>query len=390
MSEPAQRQYRSRGAAIALAIGGVMPILGLPIIVGALVDQLGYSPAAAGYIASCDLAGLCIGSVVTSALAHRLDWQRYVGAAVVACISINAVCALAPGFWALATLRLAAGSTAGAIYAAALLLLSRSDDSVRSFSLMIFASVVANAVVLAVFPTLALRWGPASLFLAIALVLSVTFPAVRLLPGEQSVARPQSLGSPTRRTIPILSVLCLAAVAFFYLTIGSYWTYAERMGLESGLPSRSVHALLSIGVLLSGAGCFLAFWLSRRVGQSRPLLVALGLLAVTLLLQAAIPRPSMYIITLGILQLSWNFVDIFQLGTLAVIDPTGRAGALVPAAQGAALAIGPTAGGTVLALGQGYAGVLVLGGAASMLAAMSYAVVHVKHGRSSKSGSSVF
>jgi predicted MFS family arabinose efflux permease len=270
------------------------------------------------------------------------------------------------------------------------LLLSRGDDSVRSFSLMIFAAVVANAIVLAVFPALGLRWGPAALFLAIALVLSVTFPLVRLLPDAKSVGRPPAVDSRTRGPIPALSALCLVAVAFFYLTIGSYWTYAERMGLESGLPSSSVHALLSICVLLSGAGCLLAFWLSQRVGQSRPLLVALGLLAATLLLHAAIPRPSMYILTLGVLQLSWNFVDIFQLGTLAIIDPSGRAGALVPAAQGAALAIGPTAGGAMLALGQGYPGVLALGGAAAMLAAISYSIVHVKHGRSAKSRSSVF
>jgi predicted MFS family arabinose efflux permease len=365
-------------------------MLGLPIIVGALVDKLGYSPTAAGYVASCDLAGLCIGSAVTSTLAHRLHWRRYVGAAVVACIALNVVCASAAGFWVLAILRLAAGSAAGAVYAAALLLLSRGDDSVRSFSLMIFASVVANAIVLAVFPALGQRWGPAALFIAIALVLSVTFPLVRRLPDASSRGQGPSPDSRIRGTIPALSALCLVAVAFFYVAIGSYWTYAERMGLESGLPSSAVHALLSIGVLLSAAGCLLAFWLSQRVGQSRPLLVALGLLAVTLMLHAAIPQPSMYIITLGVLQLSWNFVDIFQLGTLAVIDPTGRAGALVPAAQGAALAIGPTAGGTMLALGQGYAGVLVLGGAAAMLATISYAIVHVKHRRSAKGRSSVF
>jgi len=56
-------RYARRNAAawaqIALTIGSLAQFLGLPIIVGALVDRWGYSAPEAGYIASIDLAGLC-------------------------------------------------------------------------------------------------------------------------------------------------------------------------------------------------------------------------------------------------------------------------------------------------------------------------------------------
>ena len=142
------------------------------------------------------------------------------------------------------------------------------------------------------------------------------------------------------------------AVALFYVTIGSYWAYAERMGIGFGISMEEVHWLLSAGVLLSAAACLSARAVAHRIGQSRPLLLALAMLATTLLIHGMLPTPTMFVITLAVLQLCWNFIDIFQLGTLAVLDPSGRAAALVPAAQGAALAAGPAAAGFVLRSGQ--------------------------------------
>jgi len=381
------RPLSSSWAPIALAISSLAPILGLPILVGALVDRLGFSAAAAGYIASSDLAGLCLGSVVTSAIARHVSWRNYVGAAIIACIGINISCAYVSEFWPILALRLAAGAASGAVYSSALALLARSDDATRDFSLLTFLQVVANALILAVFPRVVSAWGLAGLFVTIALALAATFLVVPLLPGVSAGesgaardARPAGASSARRRQgTSILPALCLSAIALFYMTIGSYWAYAERMGIQFGLTPDVVHELLTIGVLLSAAGCLLAFWLSRRIGQSRPLLVALMTLSVTLLLHAALPRPGMFVIALAIQQLCWNFVDIFQLGTLAVIDPTGRAAALVPAAQGVSLAAGPAAAGALLATGSGYAAVLILGGIAAALAAAVYAVVHQRY-----------
>ena len=50
-------------AEISLAIGSVTPVLGMPIIVGALQDGWGYTAEYAGYVTSIDLAGLLAGRV---------------------------------------------------------------------------------------------------------------------------------------------------------------------------------------------------------------------------------------------------------------------------------------------------------------------------------------
>ena len=288
------------------------------------------------------------------------------GAALVLSAAFNLLCAPFHGVVALCCLRFAAGVTSGATYASSLTLLSRNAEPARGFSILILLQVLANAIVLALFPLLNARWGPAAIFVAIAGVLLASLAAVPLLPRRDSAARhnyrhaPCSTAAPSR--VPLLPALCLTAVALFYVTIGSYWAYAERMGIGFGISMEEVHWLLSAGVLLSAAACLSARAVARRIGQSRPLLLALAMLATTLLIHGMMPTPTMFVVTLAVLQLCWNFIDIFQLGTLAVLDPSGRAAALVPAAQGAALAAGPAAAGFVLGLGKGYTAVLFLAG----------------------------
>ncbi|MGA2191343.1 MAG: MFS transporter, partial [Steroidobacteraceae bacterium] len=356
------RQQVIVGAEIALAIGSVAPILGMPIIVGALQDGWGYTAENAGYVTSIDLAGLLAGSIVTSVLAHRVDWRWYVGGALAASAAFNVLCAPFHGIVALCALRFAAGLTSGATYASSLTLLSRYAEPARAFSILILLQVLANAVVLWVFPLLNERFGPAAIFAAVAAVLALSVAVTPLLPRrDPPPAVPTAPRRAQRLRVPLLPALCLMAVALFYVTIGSYWAYAERMGIEFGISMQQVHWLLSAGVFLSAAGCLSARAVGHRFGQSRTLLAALALLAATLLVHGFLPTAAMFVVNLAVLQLCWNFIDIFQLGTLAIVDPSGRSAALVPAAQGAALAAGPAAAGFILGLGKGYPAVLFLG-----------------------------
>jgi DHA1 family inner membrane transport protein len=369
-------------AEISLAIGSVTPVLGMPIIVGALQDGWGYTAEYAGYVTSIDLAGLLAGSVTTSLMARRLDWRLYVCASLVLSAAFNFLCAPFHAVVALCCFRFAAGFSSGATYASSLTLLSRNAEPARAFSILILLQVLANAIVLALFPFLNARWGPAAIFVAVAAVLLASVAAVPLLPRRDSTRHPlPARAMPRRRnlSVPLAPALCLTAVALFYVTIGSYWAYAERMGIGFGISTQQVHWLLSAGVLLSAAACLSARAVAHRIGQSRALLFALAMLATTLLIHGMVPTPIMFVVTLAVLQMCWNFIDIFQLGTLAVLEPSGRAAALVPAAQGAALAAGPAAAGFVLGLGKGYSAVLLLAGCTSALAAVIYAVVHRRY-----------
>ena len=371
-------------AEIALAIGSVAPILGMPVIVGALQDKWGYTAAYAGYITSIDLAGLLLGSVVTSLMAHRVDWRWYVGGALALSAGFNLLCG--PFAW----------------HRRAVLLAVCGGPDVRRHLCLVAHAVVAKpragARILDHDSSAGTRQcrrarsvsGAERAFRSDRHFCGNRRRASRQRGGGSSAPRrdspaPAAASPATARErrlilrVPLLPSLCLTAVALFYVTIGSYWAYAERMGIGFGISMQQVHWLLSAGVLLSAAGCLSARAVGHRIGQSRALLLALGMLASTLLIHGLLPTATMFIITLAVLQLCWNFIDIFQLGTLAILDPSGRAAALVPAAQGAALAAGPAAAGFVLGRGNGYTAVLLLAGFTAALAAVTYAVVHRRY-----------
>jgi predicted MFS family arabinose efflux permease len=323
--------------------------------------------------------------------AGRINWKRYVAAAIVVCIVTNVLCVWFHTLGVLMALRFAAGIASGVAYASSLALMSRVEDTARGFSVVIFAQVVANAAVLEAFPAIDARWGPGGMFVAIAAVMAATAVVVPRLPGRDAgdVAADRGAGqdgSMQRGTRPAIVALCLGAVALVYVAIGSYWAYADRMGLALGISAGVVHQLLTASVLLSTIGCLAAFRLSRSAGQSRPLLGALVLLSLVLLVHSGVPRPVMYVLTLGVMQMCWNFIDIFQLGTLAIADPSGRGAALVPAAQGVALAAGPAAGGLVLSEGRGYWAVLLLAGSAAALATACYSIAYVRYLRTAERG----
>lgn len=379
---PSGASSRSLWAAIALSIGCVVPILGLPIIVEGLEDHWHLS-AQAGYITALDLAGTVLGSTLTSSLALKIHWRGYLTGALLVAALANIACALHPAPLPLAALRFLAGLASGGGYASSLTLLSRQPDTARAFSWMIFAQVVANALILALFPLLDAVAGPAGMFGATGGLLALTLVVAPLMPGRSAApaAVERATAPLARGSVLGLAALCLTAIAFVYVAIGSYWAYAERMGVTVGLAPAAVHRLLSAGVLLSALGCLAAFRLSRRHGQSRPLLGALAALAAVLIADGLWQSAVMYVFTLGTLQLCWNFIDIYQLGTLSMVDPSGRSAALVPAAQGVALALGPAAANLTLNLGGGYTSVLLMAGSSALLAVACYACVHLRHER---------
>ena len=132
----------------------------------------------------------------------------------------------------------------------------------------------------------------------------------------------------------MLPWLCLFAITAFYVCIGGFWAYIERLGVDRGLSTSFIALSLSLTTVFSLAGCFGAYWLSKRAGQSLPLVVAFGAIGVAVFMMGLVTTPVIYFAGLIVFQFLWNAADIYQLGTLSNIDRIGRYGALVPGAQG--------------------------------------------------------
>jgi predicted MFS family arabinose efflux permease len=121
-----------------------------------------------------------------------------------------------------------------------------------------------------------------------------------------------------------------------------------------------------------------AYWLSRRWGQHRPQLVAMALMiAVYVVWSTGISIPT-YVAGVFVFFAVWALVQTYQMGTLAVIDHSGRYVALIPAAQGIGQSVGPFIGGLVLGWKFGFPEMLLTVTLFAVACSGIYAAVYLR------------
>ena len=112
--------------------------------------------------------------------------------------------------------------------------------------------------------------------------------------------------------------------------------------------------------------------------MSIPLLLSLFCVSACLLVFGSNITTVFFIATTAIVFLFWNAIDIYQLGTLANLDHTGRFCALTSASQGLGMATGPAVAAYLLDHGYAYSVVPFLGSAATFVAFLLYVYVYVQ------------
>lgn len=374
-------------AAIVICFVGNAVFMGMPILVGSIADTLGFNEQQAGWIASGDLGGMFIASIVASRLVTRVN-RRYIAVAgMLIAISANLTSIFFHQLETLLSIRIISGFGSGLCYATGVACLAGTHHTARNFSALMFALVAINALELYSFPILSASWGVNGIFVAFTVAFVASLSVVHWIPGHIG-ERPLDVQSEYddetghhQKTLHVptyLPWMCLAAVACFYITVGSFWAFIERAGVDAGLTDSFIANVLTIGTVFTLAGCIVATWLSGRFGQSKPLLAALLLMALNLLALSFGVNLTSFIVCTMAFNFCWLFTDIYQLGTLSNIDRSGRYAALVPGAQGLAQTIGPSIAGYLIVSGLGYGSVMILGALGSGAAFVLYVLVYAR------------
>ena len=370
-------------AAVILGFAGTGVAMGLPLLVGSMADSLGFSEKELGWLASSDMGGLLIGSVLTSLLVAKTNRRTLAASGLLLVILANYFSTQSPELIPLMLSRLCAGIGAGICYSTCTASLAGSYNSARTFSILLFVLVVMNAFIFYIFPIIDGKWGVNGIFMFYLLEAIPILLVLPLLPRycaeetDHSGVVTEEDASITQSKIPdILPRLCLLAVFSFYLLVGAYWAFIERAGVSADLSSGFISSTLTWGQIFSLSGTVTALWLARRYGQSKPLLFAFMVMIVTMLILAARVDAATFIFSIFSFSFFWIFIDVFQLGTLSNIDHSGRYAAMVPACQGAAQAIAPTMAGILLSYQLGYSSVMIMCALATAVALYIYFYVY--------------
>lgn len=376
--------WRSISIALYMALLGYGVSVGLPVISSAWVELLGFTEVEVGRVAGADLGGLSIGAVLTSLLIKYLNRRLLVLFGIVLAVTANGLCMVFLEYEVMLWLRLLAGIGSGIYTAIAIVTLGATCKPARAFTWLLFAFAFTQALEMQVLPQLSMN-GIYGVFITMYLI-SLLFlhwvpprAAGKTLDVELDVTDKQGIHHHIYQHIPNYAPwLSLTAIFAIYVCIGAYWTYIELANLKAGVDDAWINTALVWGSFMSILGCLFATFISNRIGMARPLMVALLSMAIVVSMMIGGVSNIGLFIMICLFNFLWFFIDVYQMGTISTLDPSGRYVSLVPGAQGVGQIVGPNLAATVLSYELGYDGVFFMCSVAAIISLIIYAAMYIR------------
>jgi predicted MFS family arabinose efflux permease len=370
--------WRSMVIAIFMTLVGYGVLVGVPVISTAWVNLLGFSEVQVGRVAGADL-----GAVLASVLVGRFNrrWLALYSASLA--IACNLLCMEFQQYEQVLWLRVGAGVGSGVYTAVGMATLAGTSKPSRAYNFMLFAFCFSQALEMKLLPTLSMNG------IYMAFVVSYAFgllflrwiperPVYRALDVEIDVEEASHRHHLEHRHVPAwIPWLCMGAILFTYIDIGSYWTYIELAALDAKLQEDFVGSVLVWGSFLTMVGCLVVTVFSNRFGLARPLLFTFVAMAgVAWMLTDGITEGKLLVSVFGF-NLLWIFVDVYQMSTAANIDHSGAFAALIPGAQGLGQILGPNIAASLLGAGLGYGAVFTMSALATLTGMLIFASMYL-------------
>lgn len=361
-----------------MTLVGYAVLVGVPVISTAWVELLGFTESQVGRVAGADLGGLSLGAIIASLFVARINRRVIILVSVAIVIVSNGLCMVYTDYEIVLWLRVGAGVGSGMYTAVAVATLGGSSKPARAYNLMLFAFAFSQALEMQILPMLSMN----GIYIAFIACYVIGLPFLHWIPARplaqtKAVDKADGQGTKQPRVPAFIPWLVLAAMIFTYINIGAYWTYIELATIDAGLDGVYVGRLLVWTSFFSLIGCAVATVISNRFGLARPLLIALFSMAMVVgLLSFGITNITILISMLSF-NLLWIFVDVYQMSTVANIDPSGAYASLMPGAQGLGQIIGPNLAASILGAGMGYSKVFVMCASAALVGMLIYGAMYI-------------
>lgn len=328
-----------------LAAGIVIGTLGIytvPYQIGVVVDHLGISAEAAGWLAFVCVGGVALGSVTVGMWAQisKFHYAALSAAGVSMLAQLLSSFPLSLGYFV--ALQTIANLSAGLIMGLVTSRIAALPNPDRSYG-QVFASMsVVLAVLLYGLPYLQDIWGPTSLFWILALVIAFLSVGLVFLPKQTIQELEPSNELPKLTTDQKLWVVLLfISMAIAFASNGGVYSFSERIALDLGMSSALTGMTLAASTIAAVIGATFASWIGGRGGRKIPFSgsILVAAFSFVLVLNASIPVEFMVgMVLYGLVSM---FFTTYAYGTAAAIDSSGR---IASALQGFSLlpyALGP-------------------------------------------------
>lgn len=334
-------------AAIYLGVAAATLPAVLPVMVGVFAERFGYGVAGAGMIASFNMGGILVGSLLCPLITARFSWTVTVRAALAVMIAGNLLTMLDGHYGYVAATRIVSGLGEGVVGGICYAAMGRAARPERAVSIYFAGQSVVGMIGMGSFGWVALTYGWHWLFLLLSLI---ALPGFWLAPaigrGQQ---RPEKTSHGERRGGDRLSVYALAFILVYFTGMASLWPFLERIGADAGFDPATVALALSGSAFGGLAGSLVAGAVAGRLSRTAGLLIGTAILACGIA-GLALPIGAWgFAASIWLFAFAWPFQYAFQFGLLASVDRHGRVATLTPAITGGGLTLGPALGGFLLA-----------------------------------------
>lgn len=354
--------------AILTGVMGNSVIYLIPLFVGAMVTDRGFTEQQAGFLASADLAGYAVATLLTALVLHRFRWRTMAQFALALMIAANLGTRFGHSAAAFGAIRFLSGFGGGILAAIATVALGRGPNPDRNYGLLFAASLLFGTAALWSLPLLLGRTGIDGAYALVAVLAALAWFAVRRI-EEDGWSRREESGAVDRSAHGWLAAAVLVSITLFWAQQNALYAYLERIGNASGLTSQYIGFVLGAGNLTGFLGAAIVAGIGSRYGRWLPLSISIFVQLVCLWMLRGTLDPTGFLVVVGVMALAWNIINPYQLGILASVDRGGRALALSATFIGIGLAAGPAM--AAMTVGEGhYGGILVLAAALTIASAM--------------------
>lgn len=326
---------------------GVLGLLILPLLVGGFIDGLDIGEIKAGMLATTEVFCLGISQLLVSFGMIRLQPSRLAVAGSVVLIIGILLSIIFDVYNGLLVARGISGLGMGMISAAATMTIATAFVDPDKAAGKVYALIyVASAMIYLVSPYLSQLGEYRGLLMFLGVIVILAIPLHLRLPDIQIDA-----GHDTTidNNFPWKSIILLiSGVAIIFTGLGACWSFAERLGLDSGLNDSQVSVYLAWSVAATVVGATTTGWLGTRLGRGFPIHAGIIISALACFLMSSTGLSWTFIPGLMLYQAGTAFLIPYMLGTAAALDSTGRLAAAVIGSLVFFYGAGSTLGGWVI------------------------------------------
>jgi len=329
-------------AAIWVAVVGVIAYMFLPLIIGGLVDDLGFSNSETGFIGAAEAGGMALANALAALFLRRVNWRLIIVLAGTIMAIANGISTVVDTFIAMFFVRLVDGFAGGVLIALGVACLSDNRNANRVFGYFIASEMIFASIGFYFLPTIQLSFGVDGIFYALVLI-SITGILVAPFHPDKGLIRPKlsfDVSGLAMKPVVIFTVALFAALLFF-MSQGGLWAFVERLGRASQLEPGDIGLALMISSAFGILGALGADHVARKFGLRNAFIIVLaGEVLCIVMLYGTLPIQQ-YFVALCLFIMFWSMGLPLMLTQCNGLDVSGKLVVLLYAVGKLGYTLGP-------------------------------------------------